>query len=161
MAAPVSQSAATMRRVHKELRELQHNLPCTPSSSIFVRYDKARPQFMKVRILADCMRSPTFPETFRSCGCSQVLITGPEDTPYDCGAFVFDICIPDGYPSSPPKVLLRCVLSTDRLVLGWCPPGARARLLMCRLLISNACAGQLVVELYVLTPICITVAKCA
>jgi hypothetical protein len=44
----IVQSAATMRRVHKELRELQHNLPCTPSSSIFVRYDKARPQFMKV-----------------------------------------------------------------------------------------------------------------
>lgn len=51
----VAQSAATMRRVHKELRELQHNLPCTPSSSILIRYDKARPQFMKVPInLTNC-----------------------------------------------------------------------------------------------------------
>ena len=43
----------------------------------------------------------------------QALITGPEDTPYDCGAFVFDICIPEGYPASPPYVLLRFVYLAD------------------------------------------------
>ena len=37
----------------------------------------------------------------------QALIIGPEDTPYDSGAFVFDVYFPANYPGSPPTVLLR------------------------------------------------------
>ena len=42
------QPAAVVRRISKELAELRNNLPCTPGSRIFVRYDKKRPYFMKV-----------------------------------------------------------------------------------------------------------------
>jgi len=36
----------------------------------------------------------------------KALITGPDDTPYSNGAFVFDIALPPDYPSVAPKVLL-------------------------------------------------------
>ena len=37
---------------------------------------------------------------------SQVLITGPADTPYANGCFEFDVYFPQDYPSSPPLVNL-------------------------------------------------------
>jgi baculoviral IAP repeat-containing protein 6 len=36
-----------------------------------------------------------------------ILITGPEDTPYDCGAFLFDAFFPSSYPTSAPLVKFR------------------------------------------------------
>ena len=36
-----------------------------------------------------------------------VLITGPEDTPYDGGAFVFDAFFPSGYPIAAPRLKFR------------------------------------------------------
>jgi len=33
-----------------------------------------------------------------------VLITGPSGTPYEDGLFVFDLQLPDNYPSFPPQV---------------------------------------------------------
>ena len=38
--------------------------------------------------------------------CVQVLITGPADTPYANGCFVFDIFFPPGYPNHPMLVNL-------------------------------------------------------
>ena len=37
---------------------------------------------------------------------SRVLITGPHDTPYDSGCFIFDIFIPQEFPGGPPKVYM-------------------------------------------------------
>ena len=37
----------------------------------------------------------------------RVMITGPEDTPYSCGCFVFDVYFPAMYPTVPPKVNLQ------------------------------------------------------
>lgn len=37
---------------------------------------------------------------------SQVIISGPDDTPYSGGLFAFDIFFPYNYPQSPPKVKL-------------------------------------------------------
>ena len=34
------------------------------------------------------------------------MITGPEDTPYEGGCFIFDIQCTGNYPQSPPSVLL-------------------------------------------------------
>jgi baculoviral IAP repeat-containing protein 6 len=34
------------------------------------------------------------------------LITGPSDTPYSGGAFIFDIYFPKDYPTVPPSVYL-------------------------------------------------------
>jgi len=36
----------------------------------------------------------------------QALITGPSDTPYSGGCFLFDIYFPPQYPQVPPKVNL-------------------------------------------------------
>lgn len=36
----------------------------------------------------------------------RVLITGPTDTPYSRGCFVFDILYPSSYPTHPPLVFL-------------------------------------------------------
>lgn len=42
------------------------------------------------------------------CVCTQVrcIITGPQDTPYECGMFVFDVFFPEGYPNVPPLMVL-------------------------------------------------------
>lgn len=37
---------------------------------------------------------------------TQVMISGPDDTPYSGGLFAFDIFFPHNYPQSPPKVKL-------------------------------------------------------
>jgi ubiquitin-protein ligase len=36
----------------------------------------------------------------------RVLITGPHDTPYDSGCFIFDVYIPDEFPNKPPLVYM-------------------------------------------------------
>lgn len=36
----------------------------------------------------------------------RVLITGPHDTPYDSGCFIFDVFIPQGFPTGPPLVYM-------------------------------------------------------
>jgi baculoviral IAP repeat-containing protein 6 len=67
------------RRIAKELASISSSLPLTLSSSIFVVMDEARVDVLKV------------------------LITGPEDTPYQNGLFEFDIFFPPNYPNVPPK----------------------------------------------------------
>jgi ubiquitin-protein ligase len=34
------------------------------------------------------------------------IITGPQDTPYEAGLFVFDVFFPEGYPNVPPLMVL-------------------------------------------------------
>lgn len=34
------------------------------------------------------------------------IITGPQDTPYEGGMFVFDVFFPEGYPNVPPLMVL-------------------------------------------------------
>jgi len=34
----------------------------------------------------------------------KILITGPKDTPYDCGCFIFDMYLPKCFPNEPPKM---------------------------------------------------------
>jgi len=36
--------------------------------------------------------------------CMQFMISGPEDTPYSAGLFLFDAFFPMDYPTSCPKV---------------------------------------------------------
>ena len=36
----------------------------------------------------------------------KILITGPNDTPYDCGCFIFDMYLPKCFPNEPPKMTL-------------------------------------------------------
>ncbi len=53
----------------------------------------------------------------------RALITGPEDTPYANGCFLFDIHLTPEYPNQPPKVLQACA----RFLGKHCRPGTAAR----------------------------------
>lgn len=70
------------RRIASEVASLFSSLPLSWSSTILLRVDEDRYDFL------------------RAC------IFGPEDTPYDSGAFVFDIYLPQTYPDVPPKFRL-------------------------------------------------------
>ena len=69
-----------IKRLIKEYALLNRNLPIYYQSSIFVRVSKT------------------------NIRCMRVLITGPDNTPYDSGAFIFDVFITDKYPYVPPKM---------------------------------------------------------
>lgn len=75
-------SAARIKRLAQEFATLPTSLPVSFSSSVFVRADTDRLDIMKV------------------------LITGPQNTPYENGCFVFDVYFPPQYPNVPPLVLL-------------------------------------------------------
>lgn len=70
------------RRIASEVASLFSSLPLSWSSTILLRVDEDRYDFL------------------RAC------IFGPDGTPYDSGAFVFDIFLPLGYPNVPPKFRL-------------------------------------------------------
>ena len=72
-----------MTRLASDLAALQNSLPLSRSSTVCVRADDSRPDLMRV------------------------LITGPDDTPYEGGCFVFDMGFPPSYPNIPPKMGLR------------------------------------------------------
>ena len=70
-------------KISKELSTYHNSLPLNYESTIFLRYSEKNIQLI------------------------QVLIIGPENTPYENGCFLFDIYIPNDYPSVPPKVNLQ------------------------------------------------------
>jgi len=70
-------------RLAQETGALANSLPLNDSSSVFVRVDEDRIDVMSA------------------------LITGPSDTPYSNGCFVFDIFFPSDYPNGPPHVWLK------------------------------------------------------
>uniref|UniRef100_A0A7S2STB9 E2 ubiquitin-conjugating enzyme n=1 Tax=Rhizochromulina marina TaxID=1034831 RepID=A0A7S2STB9_9STRA len=70
------------KRLGKELRRLADALPLSPHATIFLRFDEDHPEYM------------------------QACLTGPPETPYAHGIFVFDIFCPPAYPEIPPKVQL-------------------------------------------------------
>ena len=71
-----------IRRMQKEWSIL-YELPIHYNSSIFARADQ------------------------NHVSCMKVMITGPDDTPYDSGIFIFDVLIPSDYPMNPPKVIFK------------------------------------------------------
>jgi len=68
--------------IGKELVSLNKNLPLTESSSIFFRVDENESYI------------------------TQFIITGPENTPYSNGCFLFSMVIPFSYPNKPPICFL-------------------------------------------------------
>lgn len=68
-----------LQKVYQELLEYKLNLPVELSSSVFVRAQEGKMNLLRA------------------------LITGPEDTPYGFGCFLFDIDLGD-YPRTAPKV---------------------------------------------------------
>jgi ubiquitin-protein ligase len=64
----------------KELTDLRNSLPLNPESTIWFKYDT------------------------HNLNCVKFMISGPKDTPYQNGLFLFSAFIPDNYPNSPPIV---------------------------------------------------------
>jgi len=73
-------STQCMKRLSTEIPTLASELPIHPDASIFLRVDESNPRSMRA------------------------LITGPPDTPYDSGIFIFDIYLPPNYPTEVPMV---------------------------------------------------------
>lgn len=73
-------SGPRVKRIVHEIQDLKLSLPLTTSSSVFMRYHSTH------------------------MDCAQALISGPEDTPYHHGLFLFDILFPETYPQVPPIV---------------------------------------------------------
>ena len=71
-----------MKRLVQELAVLSTSLPLHPDSSVFLRVDEQRIDICKV------------------------LITGPDKTPYESGAFQFDMYLDSDYPKGSPKINL-------------------------------------------------------
>jgi ubiquitin-protein ligase len=69
-----------MRRVLQEIQSLSKSLPINKESSIFFKYDE------------------------ENVGIFRFLITGPKDTPYQDGCFLFEMILNNDYPNTPPKV---------------------------------------------------------
>ena len=69
-----------MKRLSSEIPTLAYELPIHSDASIFLRVDENNPRAMRA------------------------LITGPPDTPYDSGIFIFDIYLPPNYPTEVPMV---------------------------------------------------------
>ncbi|XP_048576490.1 uncharacterized protein LOC5513359 isoform X2 [Nematostella vectensis] len=81
-AQPPCQRSGTIKALMHEVTQLRCSLPIHPNSSVFVRQDENRMDF------------------------ARALVTGPVDTPYSRGCFVFDIFFPGTYPNVPPLVKL-------------------------------------------------------
>ena len=77
-AAPQARSL----RLAKEFAGLGATLPLSESSMVLVRSSQRQQQLWRA------------------------LVTGPLDTPYSGGCFIFDVYFPFSYPSSPPQVRL-------------------------------------------------------
>lgn len=73
---------ARIKRLAQEQANFHNSLPLSYSSSVFVRSDTSRMDVMKF------------------------LVTGPTNTPYENGCFIFDAYFPPEYPNEPPQVYL-------------------------------------------------------
>ena len=120
------------RRLAQEIASLSTSLPLSSSSSVFLCCDEERLDVMKVctcfshvitssslsssissfSSLSFSSLSSSFSSSFSSSSLSspplfpQVLITGPSDTPYANGCFLFDVYFPPDYPSVPMNINL-------------------------------------------------------
>jgi len=76
-------SSTVIIRVAQEVSSLATSLPLDFSSAIFIRSDDEKATLLRA------------------------IITGPEETPYTGGCYLFDIYFPPKYPSVPPQVNFR------------------------------------------------------
>ena len=77
-----SLSNEALKRLNREISTLEKSLPCDSSASIFVMYDG------------------------EDMGKLRVMVSGPSDTVYSYGLYLFDVIIPGDYPRSPPLIQL-------------------------------------------------------
>jgi ubiquitin-protein ligase len=87
-----------VRRIGQEHADMSHD-ECAPDSGVAPRRRSNLPCSLSSTIW---MRTSSERMDVVSC-----LISGPDDTPYASGLFLFDILFPGDYPSGPPKVNLQ------------------------------------------------------
>ena len=73
-----------LKKLVKELEQLEDHLPAEPNCSIWLRYDEDTPQYIRALLAAP--------------------LPGP--TPYSGGVYAFDMYVPNDYPQTNPKVQL-------------------------------------------------------
>ena len=78
-----SLSNEALKRLNREISTLEKSLPCDSAASIFIMYDG------------------------QDMGKIRVLVSGPSETVYSYGLYLFDVMIPGDYPRSPPQIYLR------------------------------------------------------
>jgi len=71
---------SSLARVNREVRCLGNDLPCSAGAAVYVRVDRSTLTHF------------------------QALISGPPDTPYAYGLYLFDIHLPANFPFEPPVV---------------------------------------------------------
>lgn len=76
-------SKLQIKRIAQEISSLKKSLPLNIDSTVWIRWDKVQLNKM------------------------QFMISGPKDTPYQDGLFLFDLYFPPSYPTDPPKVILQ------------------------------------------------------
>lgn len=76
-------SNALAARLGTEIPGLLEALPCAPEAAVYARCDEEQMSVLKV------------------------IITGPADTPYSLGCFLFDAFLPREYPNIPPVMSLQ------------------------------------------------------
>eukprot|EP01061_Rhynchopus_euleeides_P021770 TRINITY_DN35524_c0_g1_i2.p1 TRINITY_DN35524_c0_g1~~TRINITY_DN35524_c0_g1_i2.p1 ORF type:complete len:412 (+),score=130.20 TRINITY_DN35524_c0_g1_i2:215-1450(+) len=82
-AGALGANARSLQTAFKREWKLFPDMPLYPQASIFMRCDETR------------------------MGVMRMLVTGPEESPYAFGMFVFDVFMPPSYPEAPPMVVLR------------------------------------------------------
>jgi len=76
-------SPKQMIRLAQDISALKNSMPLNKESTVWIRWDKTNLTKM------------------------QFIISGPKDTPYQDGLFLFDCYFPKNYPSSPPLINLQ------------------------------------------------------
>ena len=102
------------RRLAQEIASLSTSLPLSSSSSVFLCCDEERLDVLKVCTYFSHVITSSSLSSSSSSSSSlsspplfpQVLITGPSDTPYANGCFLFDVYFPPDYPSVPMNINL-------------------------------------------------------
>lgn len=72
--------SSAVRRIKTDLQQIRDHIPISWSSCIAIRFDERYSNLLRF------------------------IITGPADTPYQNGVFLFDLKFPHNYPQSPPSV---------------------------------------------------------
>ena len=115
-----------VKAILRDMKQLQESLPIHPDSAIFVRQVRedlgsvccATFRTITLAVSVTLFISSTV-GTFLlvpylivppsqdedHMDLVRVLITGPVDTPYSRGCFIFDVYYPNTYPSNPPLVM--------------------------------------------------------
>jgi ubiquitin-protein ligase len=99
--------AKRLRRLATEAASAQKDLPLEVSTAHAANRRKSWP----LNVVSGCDLSQMSSSCFVRVDETHIdhwhaMITGPEDTPYEGGCFIFDINCSTNYPQSPPKVLL-------------------------------------------------------